>query len=242
MGVSESNEESTKSESQLHFVGSLELNRAKVVLETLLPLNLLLRSSAPWLSHGTTGQCQIAEASEPWSHGGHHVVWHIVVWSLIAAASNPGYACATADSPVSKTNGQDGQSRSLLVDRSISPKRSFASPPLLPFSALEHTPEGYPTLLPCQESKVTIATRHGSFPNSALQRWQFWQFSSFQNFPAKLRLLVQCIYSVSVLSHNLIPATCRNCSIEMDRKKKQATHCQSESEQKSLVAKLEAQG
>ena len=113
MGVSESNEESTKSESQLHFVGSLELNRAKVVLETLLPLNLLLRSSAPWLSHGTTGQCQIAEASEPWSHGGHHVVWHIVVWSLIAAASNPGYACATADSAVSKTNGQDGQSRSV---------------------------------------------------------------------------------------------------------------------------------
>ena len=58
----------------------------------------------------------------------------------------------------------------LLVDRSVSPKRSFASPPLLPFSALEHTVEGYPTLLPCQESKVTIATRHGSVPNSALQR------------------------------------------------------------------------
>mmetsp|Transcript_52686 Transcript_52686/g.84093 ORF Transcript_52686/g.84093 Transcript_52686/m.84093 type:complete len:281 (-) Transcript_52686:2667-3509(-) len=49
---------------------------------------LLLHAHVHGISHHwhacrTTGQCQIAEASEPWSHGGHHVVWHIVVWSAL---------------------------------------------------------------------------------------------------------------------------------------------------------------
>ena len=176
MGVSESNEESTKSESQLHFVGSLELNRAKVVLETLLPLNLLLRSSAPWLSHGTTGQCQIAEASEPWSQGGHHVVWHIVVWSLIAAASNPGYACATADSPVSKTNGQDGQSRS--VGWSIRKSQTLFCFSSSSFFCLGTHCRGLSNSIALPRSKVTIATRHGSVPTLLCKD------DSFDSFPA----------------------------------------------------------